>query len=235
MIRKRIVFTVTLAVLALLLTLVEGSPSRQQRLAGSMRSPEVIEASGVYFMEDTLVDKGQDCFELVDGKAVFFRCDESSAGSKWKSPDSWTVVEIVSGDLNRDGSADFGLLVWRPFEAWPIDTFLPSGGRIAEHHNQDGMSCHFILIGWDGTRYRELWAGSALAQPLSHLRTSDVDEDGYQELIGIEGKYDAGETGDLTVWKWQGFGFSLSERIAGKFTDYSLSESNNEIVLSPGS
>lgn len=235
MIRTRIVLPISLAVLALLLTLVEGSPSGQQRLAGSMNSPEVIEASGVYSMEDTLVDKGQDCFKMAGGKAVFFRCEGSSEGSRWKSPESWTVVEIVSGDLNRDGSADFGLLVWRPFEAWPIDSFLPSGGRIAGHHNQEGMSCHFILVGWDGDEYRELWAGSALAQPISHLQAADVDQDGYQELIGIEGKYDAGETGDLTVWKWQGFGFSLSERIAGKFTDYSLSESNTEIVLSPGS
>jgi len=233
--RIRVGFTVALAIITLLLTLDEGSPSGQQRVDGMVSSPEVIMASGNYVMEYTQMDNGQDCFELADGKAVFFRCDESSTGSRWESPGSWTVTEIVSGDLNRDGNADYGLLVWRPFEPWPIDAFLPSGGRIADHHNQDGMSCHFILIGWDGNKYRELWAGSALAQPISHLQAADVDQDGYQELIGIEGKYDAGETGDLTVWKWQGFGFTLSERIEGNFSSYSVSEFTNRIVLLPGS
>ena len=145
------------------------------------------------------------------------------------------VKEVVRGDLDRDGKDEFGLLVWRPFKPWPIDKFLPNPGRIANFHNDQNFSCHFILIGWDGEKYREIWAGSALADPISHLQVADINQDGYDELVEIEGKYDSSTNGNLTIWKWQGFGFTLIDRIKGVFTNYSLFMFGQNVVLVPGS
>jgi len=174
---------------------------------------------------------GADCLDLHDGMVKIHRCSDETNNSTWISPVDWQVKEVVHDDLDRDGAVEFGLLVWRPFKPWPIDKFLPHAGRIADFHNDQNLSCHFIVIGWDGEKYRELWAGSALADPISRLQAADIDHDGYLELIGIEGKYDSPDHGSLTIWKWQGFGFTLMDKIDGDFSDYSLVQSGENLFL----
>ena len=177
----------------------------------------------------------QDCLEFQNEQVTIYRCGDNMRVNTWTSPAEWQVKEVVRGDLTRDGKVEFGLLVWRPFEPWPIDKFLPNPGRIANFHNDQNLSCHFILIGWDGEKYREIWAGSALANPISHLQVADINQDGYDELVAIEGKYESSINGNLTIWKWQGFGFTLVDRIKGVFSNYSLYKSGQNVVLVPGS
>lgn len=172
-----------------------------------------------------------DCIEIHDKEVRIHRCNDDANSTIWVSPADWQVKEVVSGDLNRDGMTEFGLLVWRPFKPWTIDKFLPNPGRISTFHNDQGFSCHLILIGWDGQKYRELWAGSALADPISRLQLADIDQDGYDELIAIEGKYDSNGFGNLTIWKWQGFGFTLIDRVKGEFSVYSLLQSGDHLVV----
>ena len=136
----------------------------------------------------------------------------------WQSPAGWQVKQAQIGDLNRDGKPEAELLVWRPFQPWPIDKFLPAGGRIANFHNQAGLSCHVILIGWVRGGYNEVWAGSALIRPVSQLHVLDLDGDGWQEMVALEGQYDQKEPGgDLTIWKWNGFGFTLADQVKQNF------------------
>lgn len=166
---------------------------------------------------------GGDCVSFSNKWVEFNRCGEGGKGASWKSPENWRIEEVIASDLNRDGVVEFGLLVWRPFKPWPIDKYLPSGGRIAEFHNLQGESCHFILIGWDGKKYRELWAGSALANPISQLKAADINGDGFSELIALESEYDSNSnSGSVTVWQWQGFGFSLLDRLKGNFSTYTM-------------
>lgn len=146
-------------------------------------------------------------------------CTEGSGVLPWYSPADWQVREVLFSDLNLDGEEEISLLVWRPFQPWPVDRFMPSGGRIASHHDEDGMSCHLILIGLVNGEIRELWAGSALADPIEELRAADLDGDGLQELYALEYAYN-GDPGraSLTVWSWRGFGFSLQSRQEGHFS-----------------
>ena len=83
----------------------------------------------------------------------------------WQSPQTWQVVQAAFTDLNRDGQPEVTLLLWRPFQPWPVDQWLPNGGRIADFHDAAGQSCHIILIGWSRSAYRELWP-----VPLWHLQ-----------------------------------------------------------------
>ena len=95
---------------------------------------------------------------------------------------------------------------------------MPTGGRINDFHNITGESCQIILIGWEKDTWRELWAGSALAQPVEQLRVADLNGDGWQELAALENDYDSARSGgQLTVWRWLGFGFSLLDRTESRW------------------
>jgi hypothetical protein len=135
-------------------------------------------------------------------------------GILWNSPETWSVRAAQMADLNRDGRNEVVLLVWRPFEPWPVDAWLPHGGRIAEFHDSEYQSCHLILWGWAGGRYREIWAGSAMAEPLVSFFTADWDGDSFQELLTVETGYDRyPQATALSLWTWNGFGFSLIDRL----------------------
>lgn len=155
-------------------------------------------------------------------------CEEDNpAAPLWQSPQGWRVVQFGLADFDHSGLLEVSLLVWRPFEPWPIDRILLQPGRIDAHQSADGMSCHVILIGWRGGRFGEVWAGSALADPLLSLSTVDLNGDGRPELAALESGYDAA-AGDvaraLTVWSWNGFGFDLLARTGGRFNEMAVYE-----------
>ena len=147
-----------------------------------------------------------------DGRASIVRGPQTL----WSSDAAWQVTQAQTTDLNRDGQLELALLVWRPFAPWPIDTYLPHPGRLASFQDGQGRSCHLILFGWRRQAFRELWAGSALADPLISFSAADLDDDGYEELIALEGRYDApsAAAGAVTLWAWNGFGFTLQARNA---------------------
>ena len=132
----------------------------------------------------------------------------------WSSPQEWQIAQAEITDLNRDHLPEVTLLLWRTFAPWPIDAYLPHPGRIQDFHNQNNQSCHLTLIGFHQDGYREIWAGSAMADPLLTFTSADLTGDGYQELVGLESRYDASpfESSSLTVWEWNGFGFTLLSR-----------------------
>jgi hypothetical protein len=134
--------------------------------------------------------------------------------SLWSSPPNWEVKQVEITDLNHDGQPEVTLLLWRDFAPWPIDDYLVHPGRIQNFHDRLGYSCHLILIGWRQQAFREIWAGSALIDPLLTFATADLDKDGKDELIALEGRYDdhLGLNNAITVWQWNGFGFTLLSR-----------------------
>lgn len=168
--------------------------------------------------------------DLEAGRAVLRQGSELL----WSSPESWQVQSVRLGDLNRDGLPELVLLVWRPWQPWPVDRVLPFGGRIDGFKNAAGMSCHLILIGWRGHSFGERWAGSALAEPLTAIEVADLDGDGRVELAALEGSY-TGSPGkpaaSLTVWAWNGFGFSLIDRMPGSFQDLRLISNGQGVGL----
>ena len=138
----------------------------------------------------------------------------------WQSPPDWQIAQAAITDLNRDGKPEMTLLVWRPFRPLPIDTYLPVAQSHTDFQNEDGKSCQIILIGWKNNRFKELWAGSALAEPVASFAAVDLDGDGLQELITLDGRYEDSRkqpAHSLSVWQWNSFGFSLQDREPGSF------------------
>jgi hypothetical protein len=161
-------------------------------------------------------DGWPETLRLADGQFTL----HSGTQAGWQSPEAWRVVQAAFTDLDGDGAPEATLLVWRPFRPWPVDEWLPHGGRIAGFHDAAGQSCHIILIGWRDGGYRELWAGSALAAPIRAFAAADLDADGRQELAVLEAGYDdpaSMAANRLTVWEWNGFGFSLVYGLSGQF------------------
>jgi len=161
-------------------------------------------------------DGVQEEISIQDGRAEI----NKASGLAWHSPQGWLVKQAILADLNRDGRLEAVLLVWRDFRPWPVDQFMPNGGRIAGFHNPQGQSCHLILIGWKAKGYGELWAGSALAEPLLKIAALDFKADGKQELVTLESDYQdppGSPARAVSAWEWNGFGFSLIARTNGRF------------------
>jgi hypothetical protein len=164
---------------------------------------------------------------LLDGQASLL---DMSSVVLWQSAQDWKVTQAAFTDLNRDGDQELSLLLWRAFKPWPVDEFMPHGGRIASFQDSAGQSAHLILIGWKRDRFAELWAGSALAQPLCAFAAADLDGDGKQELAALESQYDdppGAAARTLTVWEWNGFGFSLLLRAAGTFRQLGVGQTTD--------
>jgi len=74
-----------------------------------------------------------------------------------------------------------------------------------------------------------------LPAPLLALVVGDVDGDGRNEVLTLEGDYTTGRYGPAThvdVWHWNGFGFGLEWRSPpGTFRELRLTDGNNDATL----
>lgn len=202
------------------LGLVSPAPMHAWQLADSQLKrvpiPSTLHVIPTTTSSDLDRDDVSETLTLTDGRVII----ASKGETRWESPAAWEVRQAQITDLNRDGNPEAALLVWRPFKPWPIDTWLPNGGRIENFHDGSGRSCHMILIGWKQGSFRELWAGSAMAEPVNRFAAVDLRGNSGQVLIALEGEY-----GDppsvpsrrLKVWEWNGFGFTVVNELADSF------------------
>jgi hypothetical protein len=171
---------------------------------------------------------------LQDHRASIWRGD----APLWESPPDWQVEQAIVGDLTRDNTVEVVLLVWRPFFPWPIDRYIPNPGRIQDFQNAAGFSCHVILIGWEQGRFRERWAGSALARPLLDMAEADLNADGWPDLAAVETSYQSAvlpAARSISAWQWNGFGFSLIDRHPIDFSHHTFVYTNSGSLLILGS
>ena len=121
----------------------------------------------------------------------------------WRSPPEWQVVDLALGDPNDDGRGELLLALWKPDTAGVLRS-------------------HPFIVGYRGGVYRILWGGSAVSDPIHEVELGDVDGDNVQELVVLE-EQGGGLERAVTVWRWHGWGFSLTWRSPpGRYRDLAL-------------
>ncbi|MCB9420176.1 MAG: CapA family protein [Ardenticatenaceae bacterium] len=104
----------------------------------------------------------------------------------YTTPPEWYVVDAALGDPNDDGRYELLLAIWQ-----------------TDNEGHDRSQPY--IVGYRGGEYKLIWGGRPLARPISEIELGDVDGDGKQELVSVE--EDA-----ISVWRWQGWNFSLMWR-----------------------
>jgi hypothetical protein len=214
--------------------LVSPVPIRAWQLADSMLRPISLPPGAHVVTPLNSVDFDGDgrleTLVLENDQAVI----QSDGESRWKSPQAWQGRQALIADLKHDDLPEAVLLVWRPFKPWPIDAWLPNGGRIEKFHDSAGRSCHLILIGWHGNSFRERWAGSALAEPVKAFAVADLTGNGKQLLVTLEAEYDdpfSAPARKLKIWEWNGFGFTVVSQMQGVFNQLAIARAINGQAL----
>jgi hypothetical protein len=188
--------------------------------------------SRVYSLQRAIIDQVEMCLHLSEGVVLVSECAGDPSREIWRSPEAWQVQEAFFSDLDLDGALELALLVWRAFNPWPVDQFMPYGGRIDAFKDDEGNSCHLILLSLEEGNPEEIWAGSALANPMHSLLAEDLDGDGLQELAAIEYAYDSTTlSGQIVVWEWNGFGFSLVDRMDGTYASMHVLSREESMIL----
>lgn len=144
-----------------------------------------------------------------DGLVEIHDGPEAGAPVVWQNEaENWRVTQIDAGDLDHDGRIEVLLLLWRPD---PITKKLGS---------------HPFLVGWRGGRFGVIWGGSATAVPIQRVRVGDLDGDGREELVVLEGGSAPGDAGQyVSIWSWSGWVFEQQWRSeAGEWQELALQD-----------
>ncbi|GGR57173.1 hypothetical protein GCM10008959_18580 [Deinococcus seoulensis] len=125
-------------------------------------------------------------------------------------PPDWEVRSSVLADVTGDGIPECVLAVWRPWRDWRTARWTAHPTPIQGNRDARGLSSHVaVLRPLGGGRYREVWVGSALFQPVAALTVLPGGT-----LATLETTYAApgAPARALSLWHWTGFGFRLDRR-----------------------
>lgn len=126
----------------------------------------------------------------------------------WRSPTDWWVDDFSLADSNNDDIVNLNLSVWKAGRFGSSRPFWIKA-------DQD-IKNHFFIFDLVRNRLKPVWQSSSLDAPNLQFRIYDIDGDGKNELVVVEGAYDQfeGVHGQpdnsrqyLTVWRWQNWGF----------------------------
>lgn len=148
--------------------------------------PSEADLDGDGALERVLIEAGRLC--VLDWSEGQWR-------EVWQTPPEWEVERVALGDVDHDGLPNIVFSLWRTYRE--------------RFGNQP------FVFGYRDGKYRPVWRGSAVADPIRELGVGDVDGDGRDELVVLEG--DPSEGRDevavaVTVWRWSGWGFYLDWR-----------------------
>lgn len=120
----------------------------------------------------------------------------------WQSPDEWWVDDFIIGDANNDGISDLNLLVWKVGSFGPRRPFWITGEDIS-------IKNHLFIFDLTGDNFKPVWQSSNLDRPNYGSVLYDINGDGKNELVVSEGEYTVSGKRRVSVWQWNGWGFSM--------------------------
>lgn len=137
----------------------------------------------------------------------------------WESTSEWWVDDFVLADSNNDEVMDVNLSVWKSGDFGSSKPFWVK-------ENDMSIKNHFFVLDFVDGKIKPIWQSSNLDTPNCEFKIADVDDDGKNDLVVIEGDYSQKPicSGDhVAVWKWNDWGFSNEWRSDnGKFRNLNI-------------
>lgn len=133
----------------------------------------------------------------------------------WISPEGYYIDSLFLGDVNNDGRDNLLLCLWKEGSFGGHRPFWHEG-------KDDEYKNHLFIYSLEKEKVKTVWCSSSLDRPIISFEVKDIDGDGLNELIVLEGKYQRGIGGkyeindkastEIKTWRWKQWGFSLIER-----------------------
>lgn len=142
-------------------------------------------------------DGNLEVYSLQDGKLKV----ADSSRLIWQSQDDWWVDDFFLGDADNDGIPELNLMVWKSGSFGPHKPFWITEEDLSVKNHL------FIFKLVDGT-FKPVWQSSNLDRPNYEADLVDLDGDGANELVVVEGDYNDPGMREAAVWRWNGWGFS---------------------------
>lgn len=126
----------------------------------------------------------------------------------WQTPKEWHVDQFILADSNNDGQTEINLLVWKPGDYGSSKPFWV-------RKNDDSIKNHLFLYQLDGETVNSVWQSSNLNKPNCSAEIKDIDNDGKNELVVLEGEYTKKykcKPKYQAIWRWSEWGFYNIDR-----------------------
>lgn len=136
---------------------------------------------------------------LQSGKLII----QENAETIWQSEDDWWVEYFFLADSTNDGIADINLSIWKSGSFGRSKPFWIK-------QDDPSIKNHFFIFDWKNGKIQPVWQSSNLDAPNCQILVDDINADGENELIVLEGDYaDAPDCKGkyVAVWKWGEWGF----------------------------
>ena len=146
----------------------------------------------------------------------------------WQSPSDWWIDDFVLADSNNDGIVDINLSLWK---SGNFGTSKPFWVK----ENDMSVKNHFFVLDFVGGEIKQVWGSSNLGEPNCEFQIADIDNDGKNDLIVIEGDYSQKPKCNgsyVAVWKWNDWGFSNEWRSdKGDFSNLEIEQINEKSYI----
>ncbi|NLC11995.1 MAG: hypothetical protein GX767_07070 [Firmicutes bacterium] len=119
----------------------------------------------------------------------------------WQSPPDWWVDYFFLGDANNDGLSELNLLLWKEGSFGPHRPFWVE-------EDDSSIKNHLFIFKLKEGKIKPVWQSSNLDHPNYWAALTDFNGDGEKELLVLEGSYIDPRQRKVTLWKWNGWGFS---------------------------
>lgn len=163
-------------------------------------------------------------YELKNGTLIIWQNKKKI----WQTPSSWWVDSFFLADSNNDGRKEINLSVWKKGNFGSSKPFWVK-------ENDQSIKNHFFVFSFDKEKTKAVWQSSNLDKPNCEFIFGDVDNDGKQELVVIEGEYGVKyncQGNYLAVWRWNGWGFSNQWRSQkGKYENLEIKKTEGKNLI----
>lgn len=106
----------------------------------------------------------------------------------WKSDENWKVADVLINDINRDGTRELLVLLWK---RGSFGEYIP----FWEEENDKEYSQHIFIYQAEGDKIEAVWMSSRLKPQVASW---DITEENLLHIVT--------DKGEDTVWMWGQWG-----------------------------